>query len=116
MSARSEALASRVRAAWSADTLADPRWTSSTPSLGQCAVTALVVQDELGGELLRAVVDGVSHYWNRLPDGSELDLTRDQFPVWVRGPTELRSRVYVLSYPDTRKRYDRLCARLRAEP
>lgn len=47
-------------------------------------MTALVVQDILGGDLIIAEVheEGVQigyHYWNRLPDGSEVDLTADQF-------------------------------------
>jgi len=53
-------------------------------SRGQCGTTALVLQDLLGGELLVAQVqvngapDGV-HYWNQLPGGREIDLTRTQF-------------------------------------
>ncbi|MEV0457908.1 YunG family protein [Catellatospora methionotrophica] len=76
-----------VREAWGPDTcdpvdLAD--WRPDNPSRGQCGVTALVVHDLLGGELLLGEVfeDGVRrghHYWNRLPDGTEVDLTREQF-------------------------------------
>ena len=77
-----------VRAAWTPQTTyAKPAFLArgaGRPSRGQCGPTALVVHDLLGGELLVAEVsyegerDGV-HYWNRLPDGRELDLTRDQF-------------------------------------
>jgi hypothetical protein len=47
-------------------------------------MTAFVVQDLLGGDLIlgEVQVDGVktgNHYWNRLPDGSEVDFTADQF-------------------------------------
>ncbi len=76
-----------VRAAWGPDTcdpadLAD--WRTENPGRGQCGVTALVVQDLLGGDLILGEVfeSGVRsgfHYWNRLPDGTEVDLTRDQF-------------------------------------
>jgi hypothetical protein len=53
-------------------------------SRGQCGTTALVLQDWLGGEILSAVVsrDGEPvgvHYWNRLPNGIEIDLTLEQF-------------------------------------
>ena len=34
-------------------------------------MTALVVQDLLSGDLC-------NHYWNRRPDGTEIDLTADQ--------------------------------------
>jgi 8-oxo-dGTP pyrophosphatase MutT (NUDIX family) len=77
-----------IRAAWclwTSDPVDQPWWTDANPASGQCASTALVVQDRLGGELLIAEVheaDGTRqgvHYWNRLPDGRELDLTREQF-------------------------------------
>lgn len=48
-------------------------------SKGQCAVTALLIQDLFGGKLIRGECGKVSHYWNELPDGTEVDLTRRQF-------------------------------------
>jgi hypothetical protein len=82
-----EGLEAAIRASWSIETC-DPTdvsgWTEANPSLGQCAVTALVVHDLLGGELLEAEVrhrDGSPqgfHYWNRLA-GVDVDLTRAQF-------------------------------------
>ena len=77
-----------IRSCWSeqtCDPLALDEWCSDNPGRGQCAATALVVQDLLGGELLLAEVlnaDGSRqglHYWNRLATGVEVDLTRDQF-------------------------------------
>jgi hypothetical protein len=101
-----------IRASWSQETC-DPvdlaAWSPETPARGQCAVTALIVQDLLGGDLLLAEVlyaDGSRqgvHYWNRLPDGTELDLTREQFtasetvqaPDVVPRPADLtRGRLY----------------------
>ncbi|MGY1739282.1 MULTISPECIES: YunG family protein [unclassified Blastococcus] len=92
-----------VRAAWSEATcdevdLAD--WTPANPARGQCGVTALTVQDLLGGDLLVAEVlraDGSRqgvHWWNRLPDGSEVDLTREQF-----APAELVRAPRVVARP-----------------
>lgn len=76
-----------VRAAWALDTC-DPvdaaDWSVANPARGQCGSTALTINDLLGGELLVAEVlrtDGTRqgvHYWNRLPDGTEIDLTREQ--------------------------------------
>ena len=59
-------------------------WTPESPSRDQCGMTALVVQDILGGDLVLAEVHVAGakvghHYWNRLPDGSDVDLTGDQF-------------------------------------
>jgi hypothetical protein len=71
--------------AWSLDTAEeDDGWTPENPSRGQCDITALVVQDLLGGEVLGADVflDGArieGHMWNRLPSGIDVDLTREQF-------------------------------------
>ncbi|MDR6320640.1 YunG family protein [Actinoplanes couchii] len=82
-----EVLRPLVEAGWGADTC-DPEdladWSVENPSRGQCGVTALVLQDLLGGELMLAEVhvDGVKvgyHYWNRFPDGREVDLTAGQF-------------------------------------
>lgn len=96
------------RRGWAADTSSDPSWSCENPELGQCAVTALLVQEWLGGELLRARVGEVSHYWNRTADGAELDLTRAQFEVFEPEGIEVRTRDYVLSFPETRRRHDLL--------
>ncbi|MGY1732689.1 hypothetical protein ACI798_14325 [Geodermatophilus sp. SYSU D01045] len=77
-----------VRAAWCRETCDDSDladWTPGNPARGQCGATALTVHDLLGGELLLAEVrrtDGSRqgvHWWNRLPGGREVDLTRGQF-------------------------------------
>ena len=99
----------RLQREWCRETSADPEhWSGQNPAWGQCAVTALIVQDTLGGEFLRARIDGVSHYWNRLPSGENVDLTRHQFVGGgsVESETEVRTRDYVLSFPETRERYE----------
>jgi hypothetical protein len=74
-----------IRGAWGLDTSDDPdEWSETNPSRGQCAVTALLVRELLGGDILIANVirDGrrvERHAWNRLASGITLDLTRDQF-------------------------------------
>lgn len=76
-----------VRASWGADTCAPedvPDWHPGNPARGQCGTTALVLHDLFGGELMRGDVhrDGEwtdFHWWNRIGDGVELDLTREQF-------------------------------------
>jgi hypothetical protein len=82
-----QALEAAIRGSWCRETC-DPTdaavWAPSNPSRGQCAVTALVVHDLVGGQLLEAEVlypDGERqgfHYWNRLA-GLDVDLTGDQF-------------------------------------
>ena len=95
---------------WGEDT-AKGEWRKDVPSLNQCAVTALIVQDYFGGDLMRCPLsDGDSHYWNRLLDGNEIDLTFQQFAYTHQtdkeGETVVRQRDYVLSFPDTLKRYE----------
>jgi hypothetical protein len=95
---------------WRRETSYEPeKWSPENPTHGQCAITALVIQDLLGGDLLRAKADGADHYWNRLPGCRELDLTRDQFgsTVTLAAP-EVVSRDYVLSFSSTVRRYKRL--------
>jgi hypothetical protein len=101
-----------LQQSWSQDT-AMGKWENSNPSLNQCAVTALVVQDYLDGKLLRCeTVLGNSHYWNLLPSFKEIDLTAEQFDFIqdkpIRETVIERSREYVLSYPDTARRYKTL--------
>jgi hypothetical protein len=82
-----ETLRPILRAAWGPDTCypnVSQEWGSDNPARAQCGMTALVVQDLLGGDLVlgEVHVDGAkfgNHYWNRLPDGTEVDLTADQF-------------------------------------
>ncbi|WP_461028889.1 YunG family protein [Streptomyces sparsus] len=86
-----------LRASWAADTcspddLARTGWSSDNPALGHCDVTALVVNDVFGGDLVLAEVhlgdeQHGHHWWNQLPTGTQLDLTRDQFRLGqVIGP------------------------------
>lgn len=111
-----EILEKALRKSWSRETspVNDKNgWTPENPAWGQCAITALIVQDYFGGSLMRAEVGKGSHYWNQLPDGTEIDLTKIQFPkdiIILRGET--RTREYVLSYPDTVKRYKLLKQRV----
>lgn len=136
-----EDLKHAIEDAWQRETSADPDgWDEDNPAYGQCAVTALVVQDMMGGDIVwrDAVVDKpgdledyfeedehVSHYFNQI-DGETVDLTQQQFPE----ATEYRQdedavdakleqddgddfdtlRDYVLSYDPTRERYATLKA------
>jgi hypothetical protein len=113
---RIDELAARIAAAWCAETSACPeRWSPENPSLGQCAATAAVIREELGGivvwalaELPDGTVDG--HYWNRFGSEDE-DRTRGQFPPGTRippgGPRHPwagDAYAYVTSFPATAAR------------
>lgn len=106
------------------DTSSDPdNWHEANPTWGHCAVAALLVQDLFGGTLLNAKVNGVSHYWNKLESGTEVDVTFEQFlneepyvgplPL-VTAETDGKQRDYVLSFPETKRRYELLKQRYSA--
>jgi hypothetical protein len=110
----SQSLLDAIRNSWAEDTSHEPdEWSCENPARGQCAVTSLVVQDYLGGELLRARARDVTHFWS-LVDGREIDLTAEQFtvmPAWDTA-SEFVDREYVLAWPDTRRRYEVLRGRV----
>lgn len=102
---------------WSRETSADPTgWSDENRAWGQCAVTALIVQNYLAGSLMRGQVGPTSHYWNVLPSGEHVDLTRAQFdPTAQIANIAPRTREYVLSHPATRHRYRLLNGRVQRE-
>ena len=104
------------------DTSADPgHWTKENPLWGHCAVVALLAQDYFGGDLIRSSLKEIkkyshlkSHFWNRLPDGKEVDFTKEQFKdISIEDlDGEVRSRESVLNHTDTIRRYNLLKERL----
>jgi len=105
-------------------------WDKDNPAYAQCAVTALVVQDYLGGRIeWREILvednsgyedyfengDRISHYINRV-DGHNMDFTRKQFPedhAVLFIPEKYHDKMegfdnvrdYILSSEDTCSRY-----------
>lgn len=73
----------KTKKAWSKETCYEPQqnaWNENNPAMGQCYVTALIVNDYFGGEIVKAKSsNGISHYWNKI-EGKDIDLTRSQFP------------------------------------
>lgn len=121
-----------VRASWGADTCdpVDLPWSPANPSRGQCGVTALVLHDLLGGALLVAEVRFATggrqgfHTWNQLPDGTQVDLTREQFrpdelvgvPRVVERPPGLVLHRCVEQYAVLSDRVGQAVARSRSSP
>jgi len=98
-----------LRKSWSAETsFLQDQWNESNPSRGQCAVTALVIQDYLGGEILKCTVvtDNDKHFFNVLDNGDEIDFTREQYESNEKfGDKEIADRKKILSHPGTQQRY-----------
>lgn len=84
-------------------------WSEDNPSLGQCAVTSLIVNDFFGGKIMRCMTSTGSHYYN-LIDDEIVDLTSEQFTgeKIEYDDREERTREYLLSNDDTKNRYIRL--------
>lgn len=67
---------------WDWDTAYGGKWPPPNPErfkgnpYNQCFVTALVLRDYFGGEILHST--NPIHFWNQI-DGEEVDLTREQF-------------------------------------
>ena len=96
------ALETALSQAWSKDTSSyGDRWTPENPASGQCAVTAALVQEQLGGDIVRimftdhSVTD--SHYFNVLPNGERVDFTYRQFSrdVTFQPPLETDTQALV---------------------
>jgi hypothetical protein len=116
-----------VRSSWGADTCPSEtraQWSPENPARWQCLVTTLVLNDLLGGELVRGEVrvNGERtdyHWWNRLGVGVDIDLTREQF-----GAGEIVTEGVIIPRPPTfvrpREEYellrDRVAAKLGKQP
>lgn len=78
-----------LRASWAADTcspddITRAGWLPDNPAWGHCDITALLLCELLGGDLMVGEVflgdeQHGYHWWNRLTSGVEIDLTREQF-------------------------------------
>ncbi|NGZ77695.1 YunG family protein [Saccharibacillus alkalitolerans] len=65
--------------AWSIES--SSKWTVSNPASGQCGVTAIVIQEIFGGEIVRTKIsDGAWHYYNEIHH-RRYDFTESQFDV-----------------------------------
>ncbi|MDF0517628.1 hypothetical protein P0R31_10335 [Bradyrhizobium yuanmingense] len=65
-----------LRKAWSVSTAS--QWTADNPAAGQCNVTALLIHELFGGDLLKTPLPTGDHFYNRL-DGRRYDFTASQF-------------------------------------
>jgi hypothetical protein len=88
---------------YSPDTAA-PGFPRTSTSAGQCAATAALLRQFIGGSFASAKVHGLSHWFNRIVVGTieyDVDLTGDQFGR----PTIQIARAGAL-YDETRERSD----------
>jgi len=65
-----------LRKSWSLATAV--QWTAENPAAGQCNVTALLVHELFGGDLLKTPLPAGDHFYNRI-GGRRYDFTASQF-------------------------------------
>ena len=65
-----------LRKSWSLATAR--QWTEANPAAGQCNVTALLVHELFGGQLLKTRLPEGDHFYNWI-DGQRYDFTESQF-------------------------------------
>ena len=78
-----ERLLEALNASWSKETAyrTDQKdWSPEQKEIGQCAVTAMIVFDYFGGQIIRGTSKkyNLLHYWNEI-EGKKVDLTFKQF-------------------------------------
>jgi len=67
-------------ASWSLKT--SGQWLATNPARGQCNVTALLINELFGGQILKTPLPEGDHFYNRI-DGQRIDLTDVQFDAPV---------------------------------
>nr|WP_134684596.1 hypothetical protein [Brevibacillus migulae] len=67
------------------------KWTPQNPAMGQCGVTSLVVQELLGGQLVKTKLPVGWHYYNVI-NGRRYDFTESQFAETIRYDDLLATR------------------------
>lgn len=98
---------------WAADTASPPEsWSSANPAKNHCSVTALLVQDEFGGDILKTKTAGGTHFYNMI-DSRRWDLTMSQFAEPIAFDDTPSSRLEALADTTARK-YADLSSRLEA--
>lgn len=108
---------------WDEETAYDGIISPTNRARNQCVPTALVIQFFFGGDIQKLATEynrqPESHYRNILPDGTIVDLARDQYPidqqlmiseVNLHGYDSARDKM--LAEKDTKRRYEILLKRV----
>ena len=101
---------------WSKDTSHYDDWGIDNQSYGQCAISAIAIQEIMGGEIAKINIgETKTHYFNII-NGNVYDITKDQFQFPVQySPNQIVSKEHLLSNQKTAKRYKLFYENLRME-
>ncbi len=106
-----------LKTLWCADTCA-PRmradWSTENPTLGQCSITAFLLQDLYGGIVRGILRPGGNYHCFNVVDGCVFDLTSEQFGDEVLDYTDCPEQFREVHFAkeEKRQRYEFLKARL----
>ena len=101
---------------WCANTCA-PRmrmdWSEDNKTLGQCSITAFLVQDIFGGEVYGILRDGGNYHCYNVIEGFKFDLTSEQFGEeildYTKNPIQTREVHFAKEEKKLRYEYLRDC-------
>ena len=90
-------------------------WSEENKTLGQCSITAFLVQDIFGGKVFGVVrPSGDVHCYNEV-DGKIFDLTSEQFHgeelIYKNNPEQFREKHFAAK-PEKKERYEYLKSEL----
>ena len=104
-------LSYQIKKVWTKETAHpayQPKWSSENPSVGQCLVTTLLIQEMKGGEIASCKVGNCSHFVNII-DEQIIDYTSEQFKAPINYKKIIfKERNRLLENKDTLKRYQAL--------
>lgn len=100
---------SKVEKGWSKETCHPAyvdKWNFSNRSAGQCAVTAMYINQKYGYDIYETMVGRSRHFFNVTSDGNIIDVTCDQFPVEPVDYSASRKREFKDLYRSCKDRYE----------
>ena len=84
------------------------QWSPENPTLGQCSITAFLVQDLFGGEVYGILRSGGNYHCYNVVGDYKFDLTSEQFGDEVLGYSDnpVQSRDVHFSKQEKKERYE----------
>ena len=87
------------------------KWSTEKPSVGQCAITAMYLNQKYGYPIYEVMVGKSRHFFNKDKEGNIVDLTKDQFNGDI-SYTHIRERQFKDLYKSCKSRYDKFISNL----
>ncbi|MGN1228005.1 MAG: hypothetical protein ACI4TX_05135, partial [Christensenellales bacterium] len=93
------------------------KWNDENKSLGQDAITAILIRDHFGGSIKRCYIEEIDYYhFFNLIDKEVIDITKEQFNDKITinyDDAKTKYRTKLLEIVDLKNRYDTLCKEIK---